>query len=224
MSSAPVTLAGTYARIGVIGDIHTRADRLEWALSVLREEAVERVLATGDVVDGPYPETIGPLCELLRRAEVLSVLGNHDRWLLDEQQRDLPDATYPEDVNEAVRSFLLSLPQSLQLSTPSGQLLLGHGLGSNDMTCLYPYDHGPALRNNTTLQSILKSEAYRYVVSGHTHMRMVRRIEGVTFVNAGALHYTREPCCLLLDFETNRAQFFEHENGGARTRGPSFAL
>lgn len=224
MSRAPQPRNETYTRIGVIGDIHTRADRLAWALAVLRHHEVECVLATGDMVDGPQPEAITRVCELLQEHHVISVLGNHDRWLLDKQHRDLTEATYPEEISESTRAYLQSLPHSVELHTLSGRLLLGHGLGSNDMTCLYPYDHGPALQNNTTLQSILHSEHYRFVISGHTHLRMVREIAGVTFINAGALHYTREPCCLLLDLQHKLAQFFDCADDTGVQRGPTHLL
>lgn len=226
MSSAPPQFRSeTLTRIGVIGDIHTRADRLQWALRVLHGQQVEHIFATGDIVDGPQPEAVARVCELLQEHRVLTVLGNHDRWLLDEQHRELPDATFPEDVNRATRLFLQDLPQIAELQTSLGTLLLGHGLGTNDMTCLYPYDHGPSLKSNTTLQAILRSERYRFVVSGHTHLRMVREIGGITFINAGALHYTREPCCLLLDFVAKQAQFFDYvDDNGSFTRGPSCAL
>ena len=226
MSSPRPTRNEPFSRIGVIGDIHTRADRLQWALRVLQGHEVEQVVATGDIVDGPHPEAVTRVCQLLQEQRVLTVLGNHDRWLLDEQHRELPEATFVEDVDRATRAFLQALPQIAELQTPHGALLLGHGLGNNDMTCLYPYDHGPSLKNNTTLQAILRSERYRYVLSGHTHLRMVREIAGVTFINAGALHYTREPCCMMLDFEAKQAQFFDcvEDGSAAFTRGPSFSL
>jgi predicted phosphodiesterase len=222
MSRAPQLHHETYSRIGVIGDIHTRADRLEWALQVLKQQAVECVLA--DVVDGPHPNAVARVCELLQQHRVISVLGNHDRWLLDHQQRELPEATYPEDVDKATRAFLQSLPHSVELHTTRGPLLLGHGLGSNDMTCLYPYDHGPSLKSNTTLQAILRAEHYRFVISGHTHLRMLRQIAGITFINAGALHYTREPCCLVLDFQARAAKFFDHSEDAAFQPGPSHSF
>lgn len=222
MSRAPQNQ--TYTRMGVIGDIHTRADRLEWALHVLKQQEVECILATGDMVDGPHPEAVTRVCELLQQHHVTCVLGNHDRWLLDKQHRDLTEATFPEDVSRAARAFLQSLPPSVELETIHGRLLLGHGLGSNDMTCLYPYDRGPSLKNNTTLQAILSTERYRFVISGHTHLRMLREIAGVTFINAGALHYTREPCCLLLDFQHRQAQFFEHADDKLLHLGPQHSL
>jgi putative phosphoesterase len=223
MSQAPELRSETYTRIGVIGDIHTRADRLQWAIELLEQQQVERILATGDMVDGPHPESISRVCELLQQHRAITVLGNHDRWLLDAQHRELREATFPEDVDKAARAFLQSLPQSVELQTCIGTLLLGHGLGTNDMTCLYPYDHGPSLKNNTTLQGLLRSERYQLVISGHTHLRMVREISGVKFINAGALHYTREPCCLLLDFSAKLAQFFDYSESGT-ANGPSYPL
>jgi putative phosphoesterase len=213
-----------HARIGVIGDIHTDLERLRWALSVLRAQGVERVLATGDLVDGPSDGAqIVRICQLLREVDAWVVLGNHDRWLLDGQQRDLPDATFADDIDAPTREYLQSLPASIEILTPLGLLLFGHGLGSNDMSALHPHDHGPALTNNTTLQTLLRRARYQLVVSGHTHKRMVRKLDAVTFINAGALQLTREPCCLVLDFADHRASFFDYTDAGTKD-GPSFQL
>ena len=216
MPSPPsTTLSREHTRIGVIGDIHTSLEKLQWALALLKRQAVEHIFATGDIVDGPRPaDAVMRACALLQENGVLSVLGNHDRWLLDEQQRELRDATFADELTRETRAYLQTLPASVELLTPHGWLLLGHGLGSNDMGALYPHDHGPSLQFNTTLQAILQRRRYRFVVSGHTHLRMVRKLEGVTFINAGALHYTREPCCVVLDFEAQRAQFYDHLEQG----------
>ena len=104
MSSVPPSHGETFTRIGVIGDIHTRADRLQWALSVLHGHEVECIFATGDIVDGPHPEAVARVCQLLQEQRVLTVLGNHDRWLLDEQHRELPEATFVEDVDRTTRA------------------------------------------------------------------------------------------------------------------------
>lgn len=212
---SPTTLSQQHARIGVIGDIHTALDKLQWALALLKRQGVEQIFATGDIVDGPRsPQDVMRACALLQESNVICVLGNHDRWLLDEQQRDLTDATFPEEISREARTYLQALPASVELLTPGGWLLFGHGLGSNDMSALYPHDHGSALTNNATLQAILQRERYRFVVSGHTHLRMVRKLEGVTFINAGALHYTREPCCVVVDFVERHAQFYDHLERG----------
>jgi predicted phosphodiesterase len=91
------------------------------------------------------------------------------------------------------------------------------------MGALYPHDRGPELTNNAALQAILRERRHRYVVGGHTHRRMVRAIEGITFINAGAIKETRDPCCLVLDFETATAQFYDYVSGET-TQGPTFSL
>jgi putative phosphoesterase len=214
------------SRIGVVGDIHTQAERLHWAMSVLREQRVDCVIATGDIVDGPHGgEAIARVCRLLQAAGALCVLGNHDRWCLDRENRDLDFATLAEDIEGTTREYLHGLPASAELLTAQGFLLLGHGLGSDDMGALYPYDHGPALRNNRQLQRVLRERRYRFVVSGHTHVRMVRKIGDITFINAGSLHAEREPCCCsVLDLTRMRAEFFDLAPDGSTQTGPTFEL
>jgi predicted phosphodiesterase len=92
------------------------------------------------------------------------------------------------------------------------------------MAGLYPYDHGPALTSNEPLQALLQAGHYQLVLSGHTHRRMVRKLEGVIFINAGAIKVTREPCCLLLDFVQRKAIFFDYAADGGTKPGPQFDL
>lgn len=212
------------ARAGVIGDIHTDFEALARALSLFEAERVDLVLATGDVSDGPYlGEGVNRAVELLQSAGVIAVLGNHDRWMLDNTLRDFPNATELEELNATARAYLRSLPPTREVETPKGRMLLCHGLGADDMATLYPYDRGPELASNAALQALLREKRYRYVLGGHTHRRMVRVIDDVTFVNAGALKETREPCCLVLDFEHGIAQFHDFVKGET-VRGPKFEL
>jgi predicted phosphodiesterase len=205
------------ARVGIIGDIHTEFETLAWALSVLNAQKVELVLATGDVSDGPYHgEGVNRACKILREAGVVTVLGNHDRWVLDNTMRDFPDATELDELDADARAYLRSL-------RPTREIELCHGLGTDDMATLFPHDRGPELSGNPALQELLRAKHYRYVVGGHTHRRMVRTIEGVTFVNAGAIKETREPCCLVLDFEAGVAQFHDFVKGKT-IEGPKFSL
>ncbi|HKP56224.1 MAG TPA: metallophosphoesterase family protein [Polyangiales bacterium] len=211
-------------RVGVIGDIHTEVDALGWALALFAVQGVEHVLATGDIADGPYHgEGVMRACQMLRDAGAYAVLGNHDRWMLDSIMRDFPNATFLDDIDATTRDYLRGLPLSREIETPRGLLLLGHGLGTDDMATLYPYDRGPELSHNAALQQLLKAGRYRYVLGGHTHRRMVRAIEDVTFINAGAIKETREPCCLVLDFEHEVAQFYDFVRGKTVT-GPEYKL
>lgn len=204
-----------HTRVGLIGDIHTEADVLAWAIDLLQREGCERILAVGDIPDGRFDGPgVDRVCEQLARAEVLCVSGNHERWLLEGQMRDLPEATFLDEVSPEAQDYLRSLPATVELQTPLGLMLLGHGIAEDDMATLYPHDHGLELANNEGLQRLLRERRYALCVHGHTHRRMVRELDGMIFVNAGTLRVKREPGCIVLDFEAKEARFYDYVEGG----------
>ena len=83
-------------RAGLIGDIHCELGSLQRVIQHFRTWEVDSVLAVGDIADGPGDLT--GTCALLEQSQVLAVAGNHDRWLLAGEMRDLPDATPIESV------------------------------------------------------------------------------------------------------------------------------
>jgi predicted phosphodiesterase len=187
-------------RIGLIGDIHAEDERLERALDLLASRGVQLIAATGDVVDGAG--SVDRCCELLEARGVVTVRGNHDRWLLAGTMRDLPEATLLAGVSPASRRMLTRLPEMVELDTVAGRALLCHGLGPNDMAKVAPDDFGYALDTNEDLQRLLRLGAYRWVLNGHSHRRVVRPFDGLTLINAGTLKRDHDPCFLEVDFET----------------------
>ena len=116
----------SFERVGIIGDIHAEAVRLEAALHFLQKKNVECVLCVGDIVDGQG--NVDRCCELLKQNNVIIVRGNHDRWFMEGSMRNLSEATQQEDISEASKNFIESLPATQSLETTAGQLLLCHGL------------------------------------------------------------------------------------------------
>jgi len=194
-------------RVGVIGDIHAEHVSLMRAIRVLEDRGVELLLATGDVVDGAG--AVDECCELLASHGVITVAGNHDRWLLAGTARDLPDATEPSSVSERSHAFLRSLPRMVELKTVSGLALLCHGLGPDDMAQVRPEDTGYALECNDELQSLIRDGSFRWVLNGHSHRRMVRAFPGITIINAGTLLRGHSPCFLEVDFRQAKVLVFE---------------
>jgi predicted phosphodiesterase len=139
-------MARTYERIGLIGDIHAEDERLERALDILEARGVEMVVATGDIVDGFG--SADRCCRILESRNVITVRGNHDRWLLAGTARDLPEATPVANITDSSREWLDHLPRWLEFNTPQGLALLCHGLGPNDMAKVNPDDYGCALQVN----------------------------------------------------------------------------
>lgn len=199
----------TLQRIAAIGDIHAEDETLERVLDYLAHLSLDRIFAVGDIVDGPGDSA--RCCRLLAAAGVDVVRGNHDRWALKDQLRNLPGALAALDPEQ--RRFLEALPATRDYQTVAGPLLLCHGLGADDMCRLTDDDFGYALETNDPLQELLASEQYRFVVNGHTHRRMVRHFGTLTIINAGTLFRENDPCFALIDFEAGRVQFFDLEGG-----------
>ena len=194
-------------RVGIIGDIHAEAVRLEIALHFLNKEQLDRILCVGDIVDGQGD--VDRCCELLKKSDVTIIRGNHDRWFIENSMRDLPEATQPEHVSENSKHFIESLPSIQSLKTISGQLLLCHGLGANDMQRLTPDDYGYTLQVIEELQILIRNHEYRFVINGHTHRRMVRKFEHLSIINGGTLYHAHDPCVAIADFRSRQVQFYD---------------
>lgn len=207
--------------VGVVGDIHAHDHRLTKAVELFDRIGVDRVLSVGDITDGPGD--LAACCALLQAREVVAVRGNHDRWLFENALRDLHDAHEADDLDPSSREFLRHLPATRDLMTSAGRLLLCHGLGDDDMTGVYPGDFGYGLEVNDRLQRLIRRGDYRFVVNGHTHLRMVRSFGGLTIINAGSLANNRrvmksgektvgplfdpgDPCALVVDFANLEVQ------------------
>ena len=202
------------SRIGLIGDVHGEAARLVAALHFLRAARVERILCVGDIADGTRDDAAdgaanaNRCCDLLRQFEVETVRGNHDRWLLNGELRDLPGAVDAADLSADSRQLLRDLPRTGEFETVRGPLLLCHGVGENDMNTLRPSDEGYALECNVELQALMRARHFRFVVGGHSHQRMAKRFGELMFVNPGALIEEHDLSFALADFERGAVEFY----------------
>jgi len=217
MTSAQPSPRREARRIGLIGDVHTEYARLRTAIAHLRSQGVDLLLCTGDVPDGAgTPADVDRCCALLRDEGVLTVCGNHDRWLQDNEMRDLEGATASYELAPRTVEYLASLPLTIEIHTPLGLALLCHGLGDNDMAQVQAHERGKELDDNADLQA-LKSSAYRVVMNGHTHKAGVIDIEPLTLINAGTLRRDRNPCCSTIDCEEAEVTFFDITSAGPMT-------
>ena len=197
-------------RAGLIGDIHCEVDHLKRIISFLKCLKVDAILAVGDIADGPGDLT--EACMALQGSGVVTVSGNHDRWLLAGEMRDLPDATPVASVTPQARAYLAALPKTRLLDSPRGKVMLCHGLGEDDMAAVRPDDEGLALHGNKALWKLIKGGKARFVVNGHSHRPMLRTIEGLTILNAGTLHPKHRVTFSIVDFDTEAMQVYEVAN------------
>lgn len=211
--------------VGVIGDIHGEDARLESALEWMRKQKVAAILAVGDIADGPGD--LQRCVDLLREYDVQAVRGNHDDWFLRDFARDLENAHDDNALDAEGRSWLDALPMMRQWDTPSGELLLCHGVGGNFMRDLRPDDDKYTLQWNQELNELVHENRFRYMINGHTHQRMVRRFGNLVNLNAGKIADSDdkgEGGVWLVDFKRQIAWLHLFDGMRLRSRGQKFSL
>ncbi|MDI1446120.1 metallophosphoesterase family protein [Polyangium sp. 6x1] len=191
----------TLRRVGFLGDVHAEDERLARAIDVLEAEGASQLACVGDIIDGKGD--FERVVDLLHAHRVVTVRGNHERWFLADDMRDLPDAHGRDRVSESARAYIASLPAMVEIPTIAGSILLCHGLGADDMTGVQPWDADTWLRHDPSLQRLLRTTSMRFVLNGHTHRRLVRPIEDRLFINAGTLYRDHDPSFGLLDLEAS---------------------
>jgi predicted phosphodiesterase len=179
---------------------------------VLEAERVDRILCTGDLVDGEGD--VVRACRLLREAGALVVRGNHDRWIAKGDLRTLPHAHVLADLDDETAAMLRALPPSISLDVPGGgRLLLCHGVAENDMQRLRSDTFGYDLQMNDELAALRADASIAFMVGGHTHEPMVRTFardgeRPLVVVNAGTLARRDGSGFVILDVERRVARFF----------------
>lgn len=157
------------------------------------------MVCTGDVVDGVgCPDE----CVVLLRSEgIHTVRGNHDRWILEDKARHVPDAHHRSHLADSTLDYLSTLPTQVTLPTVDGDLLLCHGVGDDDLRKVWPGTERMAIERSAELDAIILDERYRYLVNGHMHFRTMMYFETMTLINAGTLRGAHWPGFSLVDFE-----------------------
>jgi len=187
-------------RLGIIGDVHAEDGRLAQALAYLNKAQVDQTICTGDIVDGlGCPERS---LRLLQKHQVKTVRGNHDRWLLEDRVRHVPNAHRREDLAADSLTYLAGLPAVTEIETQRGTLMLCHGMGNNDLQKIWPGSANMPMVQCSALDSLIAQGHYRFIVNGHMHFRTMIHFEDMTLINAGTLKGERWPGFMLVDFST----------------------
>jgi predicted phosphodiesterase len=194
-------------RVGLVGDVHAEDVTLARVLDEFKKLGVPDVLCVGDLADGMGD--VNRCCALLEDNQVLTVIGNHDRWLLSGEKREEKEATHVRAPTPRSRKFIDTLPTTRVFDTPRGRLLLCHGVGDDDMATVKRDHLRHDLERNDALKRVLANHRYDLMVNGHTHQTMVRRVRHLTIINAGTLHRRYEPRAGIADFERGLVTFYE---------------
>ena len=180
-------------RLLVISDLHANWPALE---AVLNAEPYDHLLVVGDLVSyGPHAREV---VEHIRQHATVAVRGNHDEALAHQvdcrcapASKPLAEATrarHREQLTAGQVAFLGSLPATASL-TAGGRTLFAVHASPRDH--FYRYTLTPGAPDAHLAEETSGVEA-DYVLLGHTHLPLVRRVGPRMLVNPGSVGQPRD--------------------------------
>lgn len=178
-----------FKRFAVIADIHGNSDALAAVLADIDALCIETIINLGDHLSGPLAarETV----DMLMAREMISIRGNHDRWLVEQPVAEMgpSDRVAFEQLEAQHLAWLCDLPASLSLA--DGQIFICHGTPTSDTT--YWLETVTAtgdvvLRGRDEIEAEAEDIAASLILCGHTHTpRVVRLSDGRQIINPGSV-------------------------------------
>ncbi|ELK41912.1 metallophosphoesterase family protein [Brevibacillus agri] len=171
--------------IAVISDIHSNVFALEAVLQDIGARGIQTIVNLGDALFGPIaPVQTAEL--LMRRTDVVHIMGNCDRYLLEEE---LDSPTF-QHVKPLLRQDVLDWLRTFRKQWVYEDLLFCHGTPFADdeylMERVAPY--GTDEKSVTELMIELANVPQNVIFCGHTHVhRSVWLPDGKWIVNPGSV-------------------------------------
>lgn len=196
----------TAYRIAFLTDIHANVHALEAVLADVRRQAPDLIVIGGDLTYRlPFPrETL----ELLATVEYQAIVGNTERYVVEWSAPGTWPAFLPSrgaehaawtrtQLGERWTAHLASLPDQLRFTLsdePGAEVLVVHGVPGNPFVGIHapPGPDNPHSRwavPDETLNQYLTGVRAGLILSGHTHVPLVRRWGASLIVNPGGLGY-----------------------------------
>ena len=185
-------------RLAIISDIHGNLPALEAVLADIEAQGRSEIYHLGDLVGyNPFPnETVA----LIAERQLPGITGNYDQAVLggvpDPVGEFLNDKITPmgreiyewtvRQVNQASRDFLAAQPRQRSLSLGNRRLLLTHGSPRHIKDYVRP--SWP----DEMVGDLLRQVKEDIVLTGHTHIPVVRQVNGKWLINPGSVGFPKD--------------------------------
>ena len=176
------------APFAVIADIHGNSDALTAVLSDIDAQGITPILNLGDHFSGPL--AAGETARLLENREMISIRGNHDRWLIEQERSQMgaSDAAAFDQLRPQDFDWLRSLPATRELER---SVFMCHGTPDSDTTywleTVLP-DGTVATNSREGIEAAGAGVTCSVILCGHTHLaRLVRLRDGRMVLNPGSV-------------------------------------
>jgi putative phosphoesterase len=177
----------------VVSDLHANWPALR---AVIDKERYDRAVVVGDLV--AYGPDAGEVVDWVSRHATAAVEGNHDDALVFGSDcrcspSSKPLATATRAIHRSVLTaeqihYLEALPRTAMLEVAGSRFVLVH---ASPRDPLYRYTLTPSASDEHVRGEVSGVEA-DYVLLGHTHLPMVRLIDGKVVVNPGSVGQPRD--------------------------------
>ena len=204
-------------RILLIADIHANLEALQTVLDVPHDRAI----CLGDVVDyGPDPDKC---IDLLQKKNIPTVRGNHDNavaFKVDCQcgykYKHLSVATreYTWEILDRSRiEYLQKLPLLIKEQFDGKRFYLTHASPRSIFEYIKP--ETPDEEITRMIEESTEPIEAEFLVVGHSHIPMNRKLGGLTIINPGSVGQPRDrdtrTGCAIFDTEKGEIEFFRLE-------------
>lgn len=180
-------------RIGIVSDVHCNAPGLLQALNILQD--ADELICLGDSI---YEYRFSnEVIRLLRDHGAHTILGNHEEGFLGPQGTRARQA---ESIDPSLLQWLAERPTRLQFTLGAKKLLVVHSTPWEPRGG-YVYPH------SSLLARFAEADA-DFVLYGHTHHQLTRRVGTVLVINPGSAGEARDSrngrqlSCAMLDTVT----------------------
>jgi putative phosphoesterase len=172
-------------KLAIISDVHGNLHALDAVLDDIAPLGVDATLSLGDFLSGPY-DPVG-VADRLMDLDLLSVRGNHDRYIAEGRDDDWHiDAFVRSELAPRHLDWLRGLPAT---AVHADVVLLTHGTPRSDnVGWLDVMESGNAvLQSREHVEREAEGFPYEVLLCGHTHVpRTVKLGDGRLVVNPGS--------------------------------------
>ena len=180
-------------RLAFFSDIHGNKYVLEPFLKSIEFEKIDQIIFCGDIFGYYYFQN--EIMDVFRREGFITLLGNHDQYFLDilaglvleEELIDKYGNSYKNiagRISDVNINYLQLLPRKHEIITENTGIGVFHG-SPNDFL------NGRVYQDTEIANAELYNK-YDFVVLGHTHHKMVRKIGKTLILNPGSIGQQRD--------------------------------
>jgi len=174
-------------KIAVIGDIHGNSAALEAVLHDIDKCGVDTIVNVGDHFSGPLDSK--GTADLLLSRDMISIRGNHDRWLVEKNRSEMgpSDLVADSQLEQVHKDWLASLAPTARVD----DVFLCHGTPISDTTywmeSVRP-DGSVCMAEQEQIEQHAVGIVAPVIVCGHTHLpRLMQLKDGRLLVNPGSV-------------------------------------